>query len=192
MSFTPEQLAQLKQVIKEVLEEFDWPVPVEPPPPLDGAVPVVFTVREDGAAKTNKTDNYRASYEKSADPKKVEFAKYIPEWFFVEETLSKAANLTDAQKLNIHRNTNEARMRGGFLADYLFVGPSSTYVKGWFGRAVPDKHIPDAASLPGNNGPAAPAVDLATVPNLFNELYKRWITTGHVPGWKMVGELKDP
>lgn len=188
MSFTQEQLTQLRQLVVEAVREALTGGTTVAPPPVD--TPVVFTVRADGAAKTNKTDDYRISYIKSADPKKVEFAKYIPEWFFVEEALTKSLNLTDAQKLNIQRNTNEARMRGGFLADVLFVGTASTYAKGFWGSVYPDKTVPDAASLPGNNGPAAPAVDLAIVPSLFDALYQRWLTTQRIPSWKMV-ELKD-
>jgi hypothetical protein len=182
--FTDEQLAQLKELIVAAVREALGQGGVVTPPVKD-----VVTIREDGAVQSTALLDYKLGYEKSSDPKKVEFSKYIPEWFFVEEAKTRF-KLTPQQELNVHRNTNNARMLSGFLGYPLFVGTASTYKKGWFGTE-PDKAIPDAASLPGSNGPNVPAVTLSDVPKLFDELYSRWLVSGHIPSWK-VNELVYP
>lgn len=176
MSFTPEQLAQLRHLVVEAVREaLTGGTTIAPPP-----VPDKVIIREDGAVQSTKLLDYKQSYKLSADLKRKAFADWIPEWFFVETPLA----VTDRQKRNVHKNTNTARMQAGFLGFSDYVGPSSEYnsLLGWIFAASP---IPDACSLQGNNGPGVPAVTLDDVPLLFDRLFERYKLSEHVPSWKL-------
>lgn len=175
----------VKRAVKEALKESNvGGVDVTPIEPL--------VMRKDGAVKVPELVAMKREYVASGDKDAIAFSEYIPEYVFAEEFLTVPdmfPEITAEQYTNNSFNTNRARMTGGFLGFADYVGLSSTWEKRWlWSKHEPIDPIPDAASLPGSNGDV-PAVGTRDVRALFERLFERYKATGHVPHWKMGGEL---